>query len=56
MEESLSPHFGGMVTFVKECELIIESGNSIEALKKHEGTVEGEGGGSGREGGGWGRL
>ena len=33
-----------MVTFVKECELIIESGNSIEALKKHEGNVGGEGG------------
>ena len=33
-----------MGAVVKECELIIESGNSIEALKKHKSNVEGEGG------------
>ena len=39
IEEILSPYFGGMISFVKDCELIIESGNSVEVLKRHEGKI-----------------
>ncbi len=35
MEEILSPHFGGMITFVKEAESLIERG-AVEQLKGHE--------------------
>ena len=39
IEEMLIPHFGGMMTFVKECETAFDRGN-IEALKSQERTSE----------------
>ncbi|XP_036362819.1 vacuolar protein sorting-associated protein 52 homolog [Octopus sinensis] len=39
IEEVLAPHFGGMVSFVKECEVIIEKGN-LDALKNEERRVQ----------------
>ncbi len=35
IEEILSPYFGGMMTFVKEAESVIERGEA-EKLKNHE--------------------
>ena len=37
IEEILSPHFGGMMAFVKECETAIERG-SMEAFRNQERT------------------
>lgn len=39
IEEVLAPHFGGMITFVKECEVIIEKDN-IDHLKNEERRVQ----------------
>ncbi|XP_067131774.1 vacuolar protein sorting-associated protein 52 homolog [Centruroides vittatus] len=38
VEEVLSPHFGGMISFVKECEKYLERGN-VDILKKEEKKV-----------------
>ena len=35
VEEVLTPYFGNLIRFVKECELIIEKGNS-DILKTYE--------------------
>lgn len=35
IEEILSPHIGGMISFVKECEILIDR-NQIEQLRKEE--------------------
>ena len=35
VEEILSPHFGGMISFVKECESLVERG-ALEHLKNQE--------------------
>jgi len=35
IEELLQPHFGGMIAFVKDCEVCIERGNT-DQLKTHE--------------------
>ncbi|ESP04479.1 hypothetical protein LOTGIDRAFT_223857 [Lottia gigantea] len=39
IEEILSPHFGGMITFVKDCEVILERGQ-VDSLKKEEKRVQ----------------
>jgi len=36
IEEILQPHFGGMITFIKDCEVALERGN-IDYLKTQEG-------------------
>ncbi|GCC41791.1 hypothetical protein chiPu_0025971, partial [Chiloscyllium punctatum] len=38
IEEILSPPFGGMISFVKEAELLIEKGQ-VDKLKAEEGEV-----------------
>src|SRR5699024_861297 len=35
VEEMLYPHFGAMISFVKECDSLIER-NDVETLKKYE--------------------
>jgi len=35
IEEVLQPHFGGMIAFVKDCEVAIERGN-MEHVKAQE--------------------
>ena len=35
IEEVLQPHFGGMIAFVKECEVAVERGN-VDSLRAHE--------------------
>jgi len=35
IEEVLQPHFGGMITFVKDCEVAVERGN-LDYLKAQE--------------------
>jgi hypothetical protein len=37
IEEILQPHFGGMITFVKDCEMALERGN-VDYLKTQEST------------------
>ncbi|XP_046548966.1 vacuolar protein sorting-associated protein 52 homolog isoform X4 [Haliotis rubra] len=39
IEEILAPHFGGMITFVKDCEVILERGQA-EQLKQEERRVQ----------------
>ncbi|KAJ8687723.1 hypothetical protein QAD02_023517 [Eretmocerus hayati] len=40
VEEILSPHFGGIIQLVKECEVLIEKGQ-LEDLKRQEGKALG---------------
>ena len=40
IEEMLIPHFGGMMTFVKDCEAAFDRGN-IDILKSYESTLLG---------------
>ena len=35
IEEVLQPHFGGMITFIKDCEVAVERGN-VDYLKVQE--------------------
>jgi len=35
IEEVLQPHFGGMIAFVKDCEVVVERGN-MEHVKAQE--------------------
>ena len=39
MEEILAPHFGGMISFVKDCEMLVERGQ-IELLKNEDSKFE----------------
>ncbi|XP_064616275.1 vacuolar protein sorting-associated protein 52 homolog [Liolophura sinensis] len=39
VEEVLAPHFGGLITFVKDCEVLLESQN-LDALKNQERRVQ----------------
>ncbi|XP_048244893.1 vacuolar protein sorting-associated protein 52 homolog isoform X2 [Haliotis rufescens] len=39
IEEILAPHFGGMITFVKDCEVMLERGQA-EQLKQEERRVQ----------------
>lgn len=38
VEEMLYPHFGAMISFVKECDILIEK-NDIDTLNKYESRV-----------------
>jgi len=38
IEEVLTPHFGGMIAFVKDCEACIERGN-MDALRNEESKL-----------------
>ena len=38
IEEVLQPHFGGMIAFVKDCEVAAERGN-VEHLKAQESKI-----------------
>merc|ERR1739838_446921 len=39
VEEILSPHFGGMMTLVRDCERVIETGGSTDRLRRFEQKV-----------------
>lgn len=39
IEEVLTPHFGNMIMFVKDCEAAIERGN-MDLLKREEGMLK----------------
>ncbi|XP_041369494.1 vacuolar protein sorting-associated protein 52 homolog [Gigantopelta aegis] len=39
VEEILAPHFGGMISFVKDCEVLVERGQ-IELLKNEEKRIQ----------------
>ena len=38
VEEILVPHFGGMITFVRDCENLLEKGQ-LDTLRDQEGEL-----------------